>query len=92
MPYVYLLECADGTFYTGWTTDLEERIKAHNEGKGARYTAGQGPVRLIYWEHHATRQEAQRREIMVKRFSRAQKKLWQLKAKLWYNLVKNKRF
>lgn len=73
MPYVYLLECADGTYYTGWTIDLEERINAHNAGKGARYTAGRRPVRLIYWENYATRQEAQRRETVVKRLRREQK-------------------
>ena len=50
MAVVYILQCADGTLYTGWTTDLERRLQAHNSGRGARYTRGRRPVRLVYSE------------------------------------------
>jgi putative endonuclease len=70
---VYILECADGTFYTGWTTDLEHRLQAHNAGRGGRYTRGRRPVRLAYYEECSTRGEAQRREAVLRRLSRAEK-------------------
>ena len=73
MPYAYLLECADGTLYAGWTTDLEERLAAHNRGVGARYTRGRRPVRLVYWEEWETRGEALRREAALRRLSRREK-------------------
>lgn len=72
--YMYLLRCADGTFYCGWTNHLEERIRRHNEGGGAKYTRARRPVELVYYEEFATRQEAMKREYAVKRLSR-QKKL-----------------
>lgn len=62
MPYTYMVLCADGTYYTGWTTDLQKRVKAHNDGTGARYTRSRRPVRLVYWEEQANRSDAQRRE------------------------------
>ena len=71
--FTYILECADGTFYTGWTTNLEQRLQAHNAGRGGRYTRGRRPVRLAYFEEHSTRQEAQRREAVLRRLSRAMK-------------------
>ena len=56
MHYTYMLKCKDGTYYIGYTNDLEKRVKAHNEGKGAKYTKGRGPVELIYYEYcHAKR-------------------------------------
>lgn len=73
MPYAYLLECADGTLYAGWTTDLERRLAAHNGGTGARYTRGRRPVRLVYYEECATREAAQQREAALRRLSRKQK-------------------
>lgn len=73
MPYTYLAQCADGTFYTGWTTDLEARVQAHNAGRGARYTRSRRPVRLVYWEEHPDRSAAQRREAAIRRLSRARK-------------------
>ena len=73
MPYVYLLECADGTLYAGWTTDLERRLAAHNAGRGARYTRGRRPVRLAYYEECATREAAQQREAALRRLSRKRK-------------------
>jgi len=71
--YVYMVECADGTYYTGWTKDLENRIAAHNAGTGARYTRSRGPVRLIYMEEFENKQAAQQREWAIKKLTRAQK-------------------
>lgn len=73
MPYTYMVRCADGSFYTGWTVDLEARLQAHNDGRGARYTRSRLPVRLVYWEAQPNRSEAQRREATVRRLSRDQK-------------------
>lgn len=73
---VYILECRDGTLYTGITDRLEHRIKAHNEGKGAKYTRGRGPVQLRWKEECPDHSHALRREIQVKRLSRSEK--WQL--------------
>ncbi len=71
--YTYLLECADGTFYCGWTNDLESRIRTHNEGRGAKYTRGRRPVRLVYCEEFSSREEAMSREWHIKRMSREEK-------------------
>ena len=73
MNYTYILECADGTFYCGWTNDLENRLKAHNEGKGAKYTRPRRPVKLIYFETFDTKEEAMKREYRIKQLTRAQK-------------------
>jgi putative endonuclease len=70
---VYILQCADGTLYTGWTTDLERRFQAHNSGRGARYTRGRRPVRLVYHEEQPTRSAAQKREAAIRRLSRTDK-------------------
>lgn len=70
MPYTYILECADGTFYTGWTTDLENRLHAHNTGAGARYTRGRLPVKLVYAEFQPDKSSGQRREAEIKQLSR----------------------
>ncbi|MDY4970773.1 MAG: GIY-YIG nuclease family protein [Lachnospiraceae bacterium] len=71
--YVYILSCVDGTFYTGWTTHLEERVKTHNQGKGAKYTRSRLPVKLLYWEEYSDKGEALRREAAIKKMSRKQK-------------------
>ena len=73
MTFVYILECADGTYYTGWTTDLDRRVATHNAGRGGRYTRSRRPVKLAYWEEHPDRRSAQRRELALKRLSRARK-------------------
>ena len=73
MNYTYIVRCADGTLYTGWTNDLEKRMKAHNEGTGAKYTRSRRPVELVYSEEHETKEEAMRREYRIKRMSRQQK-------------------
>ena len=71
--YVYMVECADGTYYTGWTNDLENRLAAHNAGTGARYTRSRGPVQLIYMETFVEKTAAQSREWAIKKLTRAQK-------------------
>ena len=73
MNYTYLVECADKSLYCGWTNHLEQRIKAHNDGKGAKYTKSRRPVRLVYMEVFETKEEAMRREAAIKRMSRRQK-------------------
>lgn len=70
---VYIVRCADGTFYTGWTNDLTHRLAAHNSGGGAKYTRGRQPVSLLYSEEFTSRSEAMRREIKIKRLSRKRK-------------------
>jgi putative endonuclease len=71
--YCYVLECADGTLYTGWTTDLEARLAAHNAGRGARYTRSRRPVRLAYWEPQPSRSAALRREAELRRLPHVRK-------------------
>jgi putative endonuclease len=74
MPhYVYVVECSDGTLYTGYTTDVERRIAEHNAGEGAKYTAGRRPVTLRYVEYHETRSAAQSREYEIKDGTRRDK-------------------
>ena len=73
MNYTYLLECSDGTLYCGWTNDLEKRVKAHNSGRGAKYTKPRRPVRLVWYETFETKEEAMSREVRVKQLSRKQK-------------------
>ena len=73
MHYTYILKCKDNTYYTGYTTDLEKRLKTHNEGKGAKYTRGRGPVELVYYEEHEEKTSAMRREWEMKQLSRKEK-------------------
>lgn len=73
MNYTYIAQCADGTLYTGWTNNLENRIAAHNAGRGARYTRSRLPVTLLHYEAFGTKQEAMRREWEIKHLSHAQK-------------------
>jgi putative endonuclease len=68
-----MVECADETLYTGWTTDVERRVKEHNAGRGARYTRARGPVRLVYVEPQPSRRAAMKRELQIKRMRRTQK-------------------
>ncbi|MGI5904787.1 MAG: GIY-YIG nuclease family protein [Candidatus Pararuminococcus gallinarum] len=70
---VYILQCADGSLYTGWTNDLSRRLAAHQAGKGAKYTKGRLPVSLVYVEKHPSKEEAMRREYAIKRLSRREK-------------------
>lgn len=71
--YAYMVECSDGTLYTGYTNDLEKRVQAHNSGKGAKYTRSRLPVRLVYFEEFETKETAQSREWHIKRLTRAKK-------------------
>lgn len=73
--YVYIVECSDHTYYTGWTTNLEQRIKAHNEGNGAKYTKARHPVKLIYYEELPDKSLALKREYAIKQLTRKQKEL-----------------
>ena len=74
MNYVYLLRCADGSLYCGWTTNLEERVREHKSGKGAKYTRSRLPVELVWYEVHGDRHEALSREWHLKRMSHDEKK------------------
>lgn len=71
--YTYILKCADGTFYCGWTNNLEKRLAAHNAGTASKYTSPRRPVELIYTERFATKQEAMSREYRIKQLTRQQK-------------------
>lgn len=72
--FVYIVQCADDTLYTGWTTSLPRRLAAHNSGaRGAKYTRSRRPVRLVWFEKHPTPSAALRREAAIKRLSRPQK-------------------
>ena len=74
MNYTYIVECADGTLYTGWTTNVQKRVKAHNEEKsGAKYTKAKRPVKFVYYEGYETKEEAMRREYAIKQLTRKQK-------------------
>lgn len=72
--YVYLLLCGDGSYYCGYTVDVERRLTAHRSGKGAKYTRARGPLTLVYLERFSSKGEAMRREAAVKKLSRAAKK------------------
>ena len=71
--YTYIVKCRDGSLYTGWTNDLEKRMKAHNAGKGAKYTKSRRPVTLVYYESFETKEEAMRREYEIKHMPREKK-------------------
>ena len=71
--FVYIVECADHTYYTGWSTDPVRRAEAHNSGKGAKYTRSRLPVVLRYYEEFATKEEAMRREYAIKQLTRQEK-------------------
>ena len=73
LNYVYMIECSDGTYYTGWTTHLKERVQSHNGGNGAKYTRSRRPVHLVYYEICTSRSEALKREYEVKHLSRTEK-------------------
>lgn len=70
---VYILRCGDGTLYTGWTNDLEKRLKAHAAGRGGKYTRARLPVALVYHEVCASEHEARSREWHIKQLTRPEK-------------------
>ncbi|GAB4072095.1 GIY-YIG nuclease family protein [Barrientosiimonas marina] len=67
---VYILKCADNTFYTGYTTDLENRVQMHENGEGAKYTRGRGPFQVVFVEKYPTKEEAMKREYGIKQLTR----------------------
>ena len=71
--YTYILRCADGSLYCGWTNNLEKRLAAHNSGKASKYTRSRLPVKLVYFETFDTKQEAMSREARIKQLSRREK-------------------
>lgn len=71
--YVYVLKCSDGTYYTGYTNNLEKRIGQHNCGKGAKYTKGKRPVKLVYKEEFSDKSTAMKREYQIKQLTRQEK-------------------
>ncbi len=71
--YTYMLQCSDGTLYTGYAADIEKRIAVHNAGRGAKYTRSRLPVRLAYAQRLSSRNEAQAREAEIKQLPRRQK-------------------
>jgi putative endonuclease len=71
--YCYIVECADGTYYTGWTVDPQNRVSVHNKGRGARYTRTRGPVKLVYVEELPDQKSAMKREIAIKKMKREKK-------------------
>ncbi len=73
MYFAYIMRCADGTLYTGYTDDIVRREAVHNSGRGAKYTCSRLPVKMVYHESFATRSEAMKRECAIKRLSREQK-------------------
>lgn len=73
MNYTYILRCGDGSLYTGWTNDLDARVKAHAAGKGGKYTRAHLPVELAWYEAHEDKAETMRREYAIKRLPRAEK-------------------
>ena len=73
MPYVYIVECADGTLYTGITNDLDKRLAAHNSGTASKCTRSRLPVKLVFTEDQPDRAAASRREIEIKRLPRSAK-------------------
>lgn len=71
--YLYILRCSDGTLYTGITTDVQRRCEAHQKGKGAKYTRGRGPLKLVYVEFCGSHTEALKREVQIKKLPREKK-------------------
>ena len=71
--YTYMVRCRDGSLYTGYTNDLDNRIETHNSGRGAKYTRSRLPVELVYFEEFSTKEEAMSREWHIKRLKRLQK-------------------
>lgn len=71
--YCYIVECADGTYYTGWAIDPQQRLVVHNKGLGAKYTKMRLPVKLVYIEELPDRKSAMKREIAIKKMTRLRK-------------------
>ncbi|MDX8047519.1 GIY-YIG nuclease family protein [Gracilibacillus sp. S3-1-1] len=74
--YVYIVKCKDNTLYTGYTTNVERRLKMHEQGKGAKYTRGRGPLQLQYQQQCQTKSEALQLEASIKKLTRKEKECW----------------
>lgn len=79
--FLYVLECSDSSLYAGYTTDLERRLKQHNDGKGAKYTRGRVPVKCIYKEEYSTKREAMQAEYAFKQLTRINKERYMREGK-----------
>ena len=86
--YTYMVCCADGTLYTGWTTDVKARVITHNEGKGAKYTKARRPVKLVWHKRFPTKHEAMHWEWAIKHWPR-QKKLQLCKKRVRFDKIVN---
>lgn len=86
MNFTYMLMCGDGSLYTGWTNDIEKRLKVHRSGKGAKYTRGRGPLTLVHLEAFETKSEAMKREVFIKSLTREEKEQL-LVDKSWKNML-----
>ncbi|WP_024614892.1 GIY-YIG nuclease family protein [Clostridium sp. Ade.TY] len=73
MNYVYIIMCRDNSLYTGWTNNLEKRFKMHCDGKGAKYTRGRGPLKIVYFEEFEDKVLAMKREYEIKKLSKKDK-------------------
>jgi putative endonuclease len=73
MPFVYILQCSDQTYYTGYATDIDRRLQEHQQGTGCKYTRGRLPVELVYWEEWESKSQAMQREHQIKQLTRADK-------------------
>ena len=73
MNYTYMLECSNGSYYTGWTNDLRKRIETHKAGKSGKYTRSRLPVHLVYFERYEEEHDARSREVRLKQLSHAEK-------------------
>lgn len=73
MAFVYIMQCSDGSYYTGWTTDIERRLQEHNLGTASKYTRGRRPVKCVYHEELPSKNDALKRELKIKNMTRAQK-------------------
>jgi putative endonuclease len=71
--YVYMLLCSDGTYYTGWSTDVHKRVATHNKGKGAKYTRGRLPVTLLWFDSVGSKSDAMKKEYTIKQLNRKEK-------------------
>ncbi|MFC5590922.1 GIY-YIG nuclease family protein [Sporosarcina soli] len=86
--FFYVLECKDGSYYAGYTNDLEKRIQVHNEGKGAKYTRARKPVHCIYYESFETKREAMQAEYRFKQLTRESKERYIGKEKIGHEVTK----
>lgn len=71
--FVYILRCSDDSLYTGYTNDIDKRVDVHNKGKGAKYTRGRRPVRLVYYEEVSSMSEGLKLERAIKKFNKKKK-------------------